>query len=208
MKVAGVASPKSNMGIGFIALAGAFIIGYSVFTGKSIADVIFLREGTTEPQNTTGENVGVSTSTGAPQGQYPAPIERMIQFANSISDKYDYAWGGGHQTIGQPSQGGLNGPGGRIVTGFDCSGAVSGVLHAAGLLNTPETSGQLMSWGVSGRGKYHTVFCNPDHTFMLIGAGKDAKWFGTGVLGLGGGGPKWGNHDQTVTYAARHYPGL
>ena len=201
--------PNSNMGMGFIALVIAGLLGYSTIKGKSITDTIFLREDAApEGGASAGEAAGVPTSTGAPTGSYPPQIMAAIAFANSISDQWDYAWGGRHQAIGQPSPGGLNGSGGRTVTGFDCSGAVSGVLHAMGVLKTPLTSGALEKWGISGRGKYHTVFCNTDHTFMLIGAGKDKKWFGTGHIGKGGGGPRWGNHDQTVTYEARHWPGL
>jgi cell wall-associated NlpC family hydrolase len=197
--------PQSNMGMGFIALVIAGVLAYSTIKNKSLTDTIFLRE-SSAPTGTasTGEGAGTENTVGSPTGKYPEKIQEMIQFANSISGKYDYAWGGGHQTIGQPSQGGLNGSGGRLVTGYDCSGAVSGVLHAAGLLNTPLTSGELEKWGVSGKGKYHTVYCNADHTFMMIGN----KWFGTGHIGKGGGGPEWGNHDQTVTYEARHWPGL
>lgn len=200
---------RSDLGIGFTALVAAFIVGYSVFQGKSVADVVFMRKGTS-PANAaaSSEEPQAAANSGAPQGNFPAQIQHMIAFANTISGRYDYAWGGGHQTIGQPSQGGLNGPGGRTVTGFDCSGAVSGVLHAAGLLKTPLTSGELMKWGVSGPGKYHTVYCNPDHTFMYIGQKGKGAWFGTGHIGKGGGGPSWGNHDQTVTYASRHWPGL
>jgi cell wall-associated NlpC family hydrolase len=197
--------PQTNMGMGFIALVVAGLLAYSTLKNKSLTDTVFLREGAaTEGTASTGEEAGVEVAAGSPKGTYPQKIQEMIGFANSISGKYDYAWGGGHQTIGQPSAGGLNGPGGRTVTGFDCSGAVSGVLHAAGLLSAPETSGQLEKWGVSGKGKYHTVYCNADHTFMNIAG----KWFGTGHIGKGGGGPEWGNHDQTVTYEARHWPGL
>lgn len=199
--------PNSNMGMGFIALVVAGLLGYSAIKGKSITDTVFLREGSAPEGSGAGTSEGgtaVATAEGAPTGNYPKQIQQMIAFASSISGKYDYAWGGGHQTIGQPSPGGLNGSGGRIVTGFDCSGAVSGVLHAAGLLSHPLTSGELTKWGVSGKGKYATVYCNAEHTFMRIGN----KWFGTGHIGKGGGGPEWGNHDQTVTYEARHWPGL
>lgn len=196
---------SSNMGIGFIALVVAGLLAYSTFKDKSLTDTIFLREGSA-PEGTasTGEEAGIEVAPGAPTGKYPEPIQKLIAFNNSISGKFDYAWGGGHQVIGQPSQGGLNGPGGRLVTGYDCSGTVSGGLHAAGLLNIPLTSGELEKWGVSGKGKYLTVYCNADHTFELV----CGKWFGTGHIGKGGGGPEWGNHDQTVTYEARHWPGL
>lgn len=197
---------KGDMGIGFTALVAAFLLGYSVLKGKSISDIIFMREGTTTPEGAeaSSEEAGSPSVTGGPTTSLPAKLHPLVGWINSVSGKYDYAWGGGHHTIGQPSQGGLNGPGGRTVNGFDCSGFVSGALHAAGLLNQPLTSGELMKWGVSGTGRYLTVYCNPDHTFLKIGN----AWAGTGHIGKGGGGPAWGNKDQTVTYAARHWPGL
>lgn len=196
-----------NLGIGFLAIAAAFIIGYSAVKNKSIAEVVFMREGK-EPESAKvkANAEPVPTSEGAPSAPYPPAIEAAIAYASSISGRFDYAWGGGHKKIGWPSKGGLNGPGGRPVLGFDCSGAVSGVLHAAGFLNAPKTSGELESWGVSGRGKFLTVFANADHTFMSIGWGSDKRWFGTGHIGKGGGGPEWGNHDDTVSYKVRHWP--
>lgn len=197
---------KGDLGIGFTAFVAAFIIGYSVLKGKSITDTIFMREGTATAGAAEGstEEAGVPSVAGAPTGSFPAQLQKLIGWINGVSGKYDYAWGGGHQQIGQPSAGGLNGPGGRTVTGYDCSGFVSGALHAAGLLNHPLTSGELMKWGVSGKGKYLSVYCNPDHTFLKIGN----AWAGTGHIGKGGGGPAWGNKDQTVTYAVRHWPGF
>jgi hypothetical protein len=51
---------------------------------------------------------------------------------------------------------------------YDCSGTVSYVLHAAGLLKTSEDSGQMMSWGVHGIGQWITVYTNPGHAFVEI----------------------------------------
>ncbi len=61
-------------------------------------------------------------------------IKAMIRMANRIdSHHYAYRWGGGHNAS-------FSGP-------YDCSGAVSAVLHAAGLLNAPRVSGGFMHWG-------------------------------------------------------------
>lgn len=197
---------KGELGIGFTALVGAMLLGYSLIKGKSISDIIFLREGSTTPEGATSSQQESQSPAvaGGPTTTLPPKLHPLVGWINSVSGKYDYAWGGGHQTIGQPSPGGLNGSGGKTVTGYDCSGFVSGALHAAGLLSKPLTSGDLMKWGVGGKGKYLTVYCNPEHTFLRIGN----AWAGTGHIGKGGGGPAWGNHDQTITYAARHWPGL
>jgi hypothetical protein len=53
-------------------------------------------------------------------------------------------------------------------SGYDCSGTVSYVLHAAGLLKVSEDSGQMMSWGQRGLGQWITVYTNPGHAFVEI----------------------------------------
>src|ERR1700683_2165402 len=61
----------------------------------------------------------------------PPAVQAMIAAANHISTT-PYIWGGGH--------------GSWNSAGYDCSGSVSYVLHAAHLLSTPLTSGALASW--------------------------------------------------------------
>ena len=78
---------------------------------------------------------------------------RAIQAANRIHRK-TYIWGGGHLSF--------------KARGYDCSGAVSYVLHAAGVLSSPLVSGQLAFWGVPGPGAWITVFANKVHTYMYI----------------------------------------
>jgi len=88
-------------------------------------------------------------------------VMRAYNFVNSVDAKnYAYAWGGGH--------GSFKGP-------YDCSGFVSAVLHAAGLLaQRPFATGDLINWGQLGEGKYMTVWVkengNPhqSHTFMTF----------------------------------------
>ena len=63
-------------------------------------------------------------------------------------------WGGGHARY--------------IDTGYDCSGSISFVFAAAGILNTTMTSGELANWGKPGPGKWITVFANNGHTFMYV----------------------------------------
>ena len=63
-------------------------------------------------------------------------------------------WGGGH--------------GKWQDTGYDCSGSVSFVLAAAGLLSAPLASGPLMSWGEPGKGKWVTIYANDGHVFLEV----------------------------------------
>ena len=65
-------------------------------------------------------------------------IQTAIAAANAIHT-LPYVWGGGHRSF--------------FASGYDCSGAVSYVLHAAGLLASPMTSGGLASsWGAPRQG--------------------------------------------------------
>jgi hypothetical protein len=98
-----------------------------------------------------------------------------------------YRWGGGHRRWAD--------------TGYDCSGAVSYVLHAAGLLEDPLDSSGLARWGVPGRGRLLTVYANRSHAFVVIA--------GRRLDTAGGRGPRWHSRlRSTRGFTARHPPGL
>jgi murein DD-endopeptidase MepM/ murein hydrolase activator NlpD len=101
----------------------------------------------------------------------PAAVQAMIAAANQI-DETPYVWGGGH--------------GAWVSAGYDCSGSVSYVLHAAKLLATPETSGALTGWGESGSGNWVTVYANAEHTYAVIAG---LRWDTVGDVS--GSGPRW-----------------
>jgi hypothetical protein len=97
-----------------------------------------------------------------------ANISSMIAEANRVDAKhFPYVWGGGH--------GSFSGP-------FDCSGAVSDILHAGGVLNAPRVSGDFMNYGLPGPGAV-TLYANPSHVYMSI----NGKYFGTSGSNPGGG---------------------
>ena len=83
----------------------------------------------------------------------PPAVQKAIWAGNQIRST-PYIWGGGH--------------GAFISRGYDCSGAVSFVLHAAGLLKTPFDSSDFMQWGLRGMGRWITVYTNPGHAFIEI----------------------------------------
>ena len=83
----------------------------------------------------------------------PEQVKEAIWAGNQIRKK-PYIYGGGH---GQWND-----------AGYDCSGSVSYVLHAAGLLKISEASGQMESWGQAGAGQWITVFANGGHAFVEI----------------------------------------
>jgi hypothetical protein len=89
--------------------------------------------------------------------------------------------------------------------GYDCSGAVSYVLHGAGLLEETLVSGELAYWGEGGTGRWITVYANNRHTYMVIaGLRFDTRDDPSDVNG-----PRW--HEWMVDshrFARRHPPGL
>jgi hypothetical protein len=99
-------------------------------------------------------------------------VVAAIEAGNRIR-KRPYVWGGGHASFES--------------RGYDCSGAVSYVLHAAGLLASPLPSGPLMWWGVPEKGRWITVMANASHTYAVIAGLR----FDTSSYGSGGSGPRW-----------------
>jgi hypothetical protein len=83
----------------------------------------------------------------------PIQVQRAIWAGNAIRLK-PYIYGGGHAKWRD--------------AGYDCSGSVSYVLHAAGLLGVSKDSSEFMVWGTSGLGHWITVFSNPGHAFVQI----------------------------------------
>ncbi|HEY2054830.1 MAG TPA: lytic murein transglycosylase [Solirubrobacterales bacterium] len=101
----------------------------------------------------------------------PGAVQEMVAAADQINQT-PYIWGGGH--------------GAWVSAGYDCSGSVSYVLHAAGLLSTPETSGSLESFGAPGPGRWVTIYANAEHTYMEIAG---LRWDTVGDAQ--GSGPRW-----------------
>jgi cell wall-associated NlpC family hydrolase len=119
----------------------------------------------------------------------PDPVRQMISAANLIVDQ-PYRWGGGH--------------GSWQSKGYDCSGAVSYALAGAGLLQTPITSGQFMNYGIPGRGRWLTIYANPNHVYAVIAG---LRWDTVGDAH--GSGPRWHPLDAYPEgFVARHLPGL
>ncbi len=88
----------------------------------------------------------------APLGA-PAAVAAAIAAGNRIA-KLPYRWGGGHRKFED--------------TAYDCSGSVSYALHAAGLLATTMTSGELAKYGEPGPGRWITIYANADHVYAVI----------------------------------------
>jgi Putative peptidoglycan binding domain len=125
----------------------------------------------------------------APAGA-PPPVVLAIAAANSLTS-LPYRYGGGHTDDFQD-------------TAYDCSGAVSFVLHAAGLLESPMDSTGLMGFGQRGAGSWMTTYAHGDHAYIVI-AGLRFDTSGD----ASGSGPRW-HQDMTSTsgYVARHPSGF
>ena len=80
--------------------------------------------------NAVSQAVAIGNGVALPPLEAPEAVKQMIEAGNGIA-RTPYRWGGGH--------------GKWQDTGYDCSGSVSFVLAAAGLLNGPLASGPLMS---------------------------------------------------------------
>jgi len=123
----------------------------------------------------------------------PMAVKRAIWAGNRIRHK-PYIYGGGHASF--------------TAAGYDCSGSVSYVLHAAGLLAQPDDSSDFESWGNSGAGHWITVYTNPGHAFIEIaGIRLDTSSEGDPHPAPGSG-PHWRPllHD-TGAYMPRHPSG-
>jgi cell wall-associated NlpC family hydrolase len=123
----------------------------------------------------------------APAGA-PEQVVDAIAAANRITNK-PYKWGGGH--------------GRWRDSGYDCSGTVSYVLHAAGLLKVARASGGLMSYGERGKGDWISIYANGGHAYMVI-AGLRFDTSGRGEEG-----PRWRLERRSGRgYVKRHPAGL
>jgi peptidoglycan hydrolase-like protein with peptidoglycan-binding domain len=115
-------------------------------------------------------------------------VSEMIAAGDQIAT-LPYIYGGGHGSF--------------TSAGYDCSGSVSYVLHAAGLLSAPEDSTALESYGAPGPGRYVTIYANAGHAFMTI----DGRRFDT--VALAETGTRWSSTmADTSGFVVRHPVGL
>jgi hypothetical protein len=187
-----------RLGLAGLLFAGA-LIAASPAAGQT--------DSTTTTTPTPGAPVGTDTTPAVPPNTAtilpggkasipagaPSTVVRAIKAANKIHRR-TYIWGGGHRSF--------------KAKGYDCSGAVSYVLHAARLLSYPLVSGQLASWGSPGPGAWITVYANRTHTYMVI-AGLRYDTSPRGEWIDQGRGPRWRYTLRTnAGFAVRHYPGF
>jgi hypothetical protein len=136
-----------------------------------------------------GKTAIIINGKAVPPANLPSPVMRAVAAGNRIAGK-PYRMGGGHKNFEDKC--------------YDCSGTVSYLLHHAGHLDEPTTSGALRNFGKSGKGKWITVYAKSGHTFIEVaGLRMDTGYNGEGR------GPRWSTRDRpSKGYVARHPEGL
>ena len=138
--------------------------------------------------NAVSQAIALGNGVALPPLEAPEAVKQIIEAGNGIA-RTPYIWGGGH--------------GKWLDKGYDCSGSVSFALASAGLLNSTLTSGQLMSWGEPGKGKWVTIYASDGHVFMEVAGIR----FDTGAQRVTG--SRWAPDGRsTAGFVARHPAGL
>jgi hypothetical protein len=118
----------------------------------------------------------------------PQVVQTVIRAGNQIA-RLPYRFGGGHGTF--------------TDNAYDCSGSISFAFAVAGILDRTVTSGELMSYGAPGPGKWITIMANGTHTYMYVAGLR----FDTGGLGVTG--SRWQAGARSYAgFAVRHPMGL
>jgi peptidoglycan hydrolase-like protein with peptidoglycan-binding domain len=141
-----------------------------------------------EPEAPTEKAHLTSSGLAVAPASAPDEVKAIIEAGNAIATK-PYKYGGGHARWND--------------TGYDCSGSVSYVLHAAGLLSRALDSTEFMSWGERGRGTWVTVRTNPSHAYLIVAGLR----FDTSALRATGN--RWTEQMRSASgYRGRHPDGL
>ena len=124
----------------------------------------------------------------------PLQVQEAIWAGDRIRFK-PYAVGGGHGRWNDVA--------------YDCSGSVSYVLHAAGLLKVSMDSSEFETWGHRGLGQWITVYTNPAHAFVQIAGIRFDTSAEDDPHPPPGTGPRWRPlMTSTAGFMARHPRGL
>lgn len=138
-------------------------------------------------QQAGGGAVNSAAMVQAPAGA-PSAVVAMIAAGNAIAT-LPYIWGGGHASF--------------QAIGYDCSGSVSFVLNAGGLLSSPEVSGWFESYGDPGPGQWVTIYANAGHVWMQIAG------YRFDTVALAEGGTRWSTGGgEYAGFVVRHPAGF
>ncbi len=133
----------------------------------------------------------------------PTAVKQMVAAGNRLY-RTAYLYGGGHG----PS---LD----TLQPAYDCSSAVSYLLHAGGMLGSSALdSTELASYGLPGPGRYVTIYANSAHAFVyIVGLRFDTVESATYDTGPNSGKPgaRWRAYPSVpgwATWTVRHPAGL
>ncbi len=130
----------------------------------------------------------LSTGELIPPKSAPPRVKAVIEAANKIRTK-PYIWGGGHARWWD--------------RGYDCSGSVSFALHGGDFIESPLPSGPMEKWGMSGLGRWITVYANAGHAYAVIAG---VRWDTSGNVDETG--PRWHTDlRDNIGFVARHPAG-
>jgi CubicO group peptidase (beta-lactamase class C family) len=101
----------------------------------------------------SGKTAGLRFGKAAAPKNAPLAVKRAIWAANQLRHK-PYRYGGGQKSFDDRA--------------YDCSGTISYVLGAAGLISSPMSSTEFRSYGDRGPGKWITIYAREGHTFAVI----------------------------------------
>jgi hypothetical protein len=133
----------------------------------------------------------------------PPQVKAMVAAGNRLFGTA-YLYGGAHGT-----------PLSELEPAYDCSSAVSYVLHAGGVFGDfAEDSTELESYGDSGPGRYVSIYANAGHAFVYVGGLRfdtvEDPAYDSGP-NSGKPGPRWRVSSSVPGWASwtvRHPPGL
>lgn len=119
----------------------------------------------------------------------PEDVQAVVAAGNRIAG-LPYGYGAGHAR--------------GFDTAYDCSGAVSFLLRAAGRLRDPMPSSGFRHYGARGPGRWVSIYARRGHVFAVVaGLRYDTGWTG------GPSGPQWTTRSRpTRGYVVRHPAGL
>jgi len=145
----------------------------------------------------------LSTGLAAAGEQAPSAVAQMVAAGNRLHSA-SYLYGGAHGTSLDTLQG-----------AYDCSSAVSYVLHAGGVLGQVSLdSTGLETYGRPGPGRWVSIYANAAHAFMYVGGLRldtvEAAAYDSGP-NSGRPGPRWRVSDSVPAWSSwvvRHPAGL
>lgn len=153
---------------------------------RELAQLQRLQQG--QSHGSRGGTVDQTGQAQAPAGA-PAAIARVIAGGDAIAN-FPYVYGGGHGSF--------------IDTAYDCSGSVSYALAAGGFLAAPLVSGDFMTWGAPGPGRWISIYSNPGHVWMVVAGLRFDTSGRSGPLGS-----RWSTNPRgTAGFAVTHPPGF